>query len=429
VTGTILLDKPDVLADEPVTFSVVGCRPGETVTVRATWHIGDEQAQSEARFNATDAGIVEPASQASIGGTYVGMEPHGLWWSIGPRHADQATQTLEPWAVSLTAASATWQSSGSLVRRKVARSVRELEVNAGTLRGVAFIPAGPGPFSSVLLFSGSRGGLTGAQCQAALLASHGFATLALAYFNYADLPTELTDIPVEYFRDGMDWLIANAPAANGTVAVMGASRGGELALLLGSSYPERVAAVVANVPSGVVWGGLTKDPEQDQESVAWTCGGKPVPPLRGEEIPLDALPRREGAIVLTPSFEAVLAKASPEEIAAAEIPVERCGGPVLLLSGEEDAMWPSVALSEIAVRRAERHGIRYPIRHLRYPAAGHTFTLPAGFPAPLASEHPITGGLFAYGGSNSGNAHASTSSWHETIAFLRTSLSEGGAPR
>lgn len=427
MTGTILLDQPDVLADEPVPFSVVGCRPGETVTVRASWRIGDEPVQSEARFNATGTGIIEPARQASIGGTYTGAEPHGLWWSMGPRDADPATETLEPWTVSLTAAGATWQSCGSLVRRKVARSVRELELNAGRLRGVAFLPAGPGPFPSVLLVSGSGGGLADVQCQAALLASRGFATLALAYFNHPDLPTELADIPVEYFRDGMDWLIANAPAANGTVAVMGASRGGELALLLGSSYPERVGAVVAKVPSGVVWGGLTKDPEQ--ESVAWTRGGRPVPPLRGEPIPLDALPRRDGAIVLTPSFEAVLAAASPEEIAAAEIPVERCGGPVLLLSGEDDAMWPSVALSEIAVRRAERHGMRYPIRHLRYPAAGHTCTFPAGFPAPLAAVHPVTGGLFAYGGSKSGNAHASASSWHETIAFLRTSLSEGRALR
>lgn len=424
-----MLDQPDVLADEPVSFSVVGCRPGEAVTVKASWRIADERVQSEARFNATDTGIVEPAKQVSIGGTYTGVEPHGLWWSLGPYDADEATQSLEPWTVSLTASGATWQSSGSLIRRKVARSVRQLEVNAGSLRGVAFIPEGPGPFPSVLLFSGSGGGLASVQCQAALLASRGLATLALAYFNYADLPAELVNIPVEYFRDGMDWLIGNAPAVNGTVAVMGASRGGELALLLGSSYPERVAAVVAKVPSGVVWGGVTKDPEHDQESVAWTRNGRPVPPLRGDLIPLDALPRRDGAIVLTPSFEAMLSAASPEEITAAEIPVERCGGPVLLLSGEDDAMWPSAALSEMAVERAERRGMRYPIRHLHYPAAGHTCTFPAGFPALLAAVHPVTGGRFAYGGSVPGNAHASASSWHETIEFLNTSLTERGEPQ
>jgi dienelactone hydrolase len=218
----------------------------------------------------------------------------------------------------------------------------------------------------------------------------------------------------------MDWLIANAPAAGGRVAVMGASRGGELALLLGSSYPERVAAVVAKVPSGVVWGGLTKDDDTDCD--AWTREGRPIHPLTGEGIPLEALPRRDGAIALTPSFEAVLAAAPQDQLTAAEIPVERCGGPVLMLSAEDDAMWPSVAMSEIAAARAERHGIRHSVRHLRYPDAGHTCTVPAGFPVPLAAVHPVTGGRYAYGGTTVGNAHASASSWHETIEFLRTSL-------
>jgi dienelactone hydrolase len=420
VTGTLLIEQPDVLADEPVQFSVVGCSPGEAVTITAAWTIGDEPVRSEARFTAPGTGVVEPGRQASIGGSYLGVEPHGLWWSVGLEDADRATETLEPWTVSLTATGATWESSGSLVRRKAALSVRQLEVTSGRLRGIAFIPDGAGPFPSVLLFSGSGGGLASVQCQAALLASRGFATLALAYFNYADLPAELVEIPLEYFRDGMDWLIANGPAADGRLAVMGGSRGGELALLLGSSYPERVAAVVAKVPSGVVWGGLTKDDDLDCD--AWTREGRAIRPLTGEVVPLGALPRRDGAIVLTPSFEAVLAAATPEQLAAAEIPVERCGGPVLMLSAEDDAMWPSVAMSDIAAARAERHGMRHSVRHLRYPDAGHTCTVAAGFPAPLAAVHPVTGGLFAYGGTTVGNAHASASSWRETVEFLSTSL-------
>jgi hypothetical protein len=96
-----------------------------------------------------------------------------------------------------------------------------------------------------------------------------------------------------------------------------------------------------------------------------------------------------------------------------------------VLSGEDDAMWPSVAMSDIAAARAERYGLRYPVRHLRYPDAGHTCTVPAGFPAPLAAVHPVTGGRYAYGGTTVGNAHASAGSWLETIEFLRTSLPSG----
>jgi uncharacterized protein len=185
-----------------------------------------------------------------------------------------------------------------------------------------------------------------------------------------------------------------------------------------------VAAAVAMVPSGVVWGGLTKDRADDL--IAWTRGGEPVRPLRASPGQRAAPAFRDGAIVLTPSFEARLAAASPDELAAAEIPVEQCGGPVLLLSAEDDALWPSVALAEVAVRRGREHGAAHPVRHRRYPDAGHMFTRPAGFPIPASAEHPVTGELIAYGGTPAGNAHASTDSWAEILAFLRVSLPAHG---
>ena len=198
------------------------------------------------------------------------------------------------------------------------------------------------------------------------------------------------DIPLEYFREGIDWLRKNAPSPPDRVAVMGASRGGELALLLGSTFLDDVAAVVAKVPSGVVWGGLTRD--RVGHLAAWTVGGRPVQWLEGRHTAPDDLPQREGDMELTPAFNLLLAEASPQARAEAEIPVERSGGPVLLISGEDDAMWPSVTLSEIAVERAEAHGGRHPLRHLRYPDAGHAFTVPAGLPVARASQHPVDGG-------------------------------------
>jgi len=69
VAGTLLIEQPDVLADEPVQFSVVGCSPGEAVTITAAWIIGDEPVRSEARFTADSTGIVTPDRHASIGGS------------------------------------------------------------------------------------------------------------------------------------------------------------------------------------------------------------------------------------------------------------------------------------------------------------------------------------------------------------------------
>ena len=51
---------------------------------------------------------------------------------------------------------------------------------------------------------GAEGGLHADK--AALPASLGFASLALAYFNYDGLPTSLENIPLEYFDTAIRWL-------------------------------------------------------------------------------------------------------------------------------------------------------------------------------------------------------------------------------
>jgi dienelactone hydrolase len=410
-----------------VEFVVADCTPGELVTIGADWNVGTEHVRTEAQFIAPASGIVEPALMASVGGSYTGVDPFGLWWSVDLQDVSQATSSLEPWLESITASGRAWHGTRTLVRRKIDSAVRRIEVASGPLRGIAFMPAGAPPFPSVLMFSGSGGGLSSVQCSAALLASRGFATLALAYFNYADLPRELTNIPLEYFQMGIDWLTTNTLARGGRVAVMGASRGGELALLLGSTYPGRVAAVVAMVPSGLVWGGLQRDP--GETSPAWTIDGQPVPQVQGEVGEGPALPLREGAVVYTPSFEAQLASNSPEALEAAEIPIENCAGPVLLISGEDDALWPSVALAEVAVRRGRTRGARFPVRHLRYPDAGHAFPRPAGFPVPTTETHAITGERLALGGTPAGNAHACADSWQQILKFLGANLPASDIPR
>lgn len=428
----ISLEKAEVLVDEPVSFSVVGCAPGEVVKVRASWAIGGDKVETEAQFVAPgvgpDSGVVKPAELPSTGGTYTGVEPYGLWWANDFVDVPEEPDILAPWTVSLSATGPAWETSATLVRQKVAPSVRREVVRSGRLRGIAFFPEGAGlpegrPFPSVLVYSGSGGGLGnlgGVESAAALLASRGFVAFALAYFRYEDLPSGLVNIPLEYFQEGIEWLKKNAPARGGRVAVMGASRGGELSLLLGSTFPDDISAVVAKVPSGVVWAGFAK--EDAGHLPAWTLGGRPVQWLSGQEEAFADLPLRDGAIELTPGFEAHLAQATPEALEAAEIPVERCGGPVLLLSAEDDSMWPSTAMSEIAVERGRKHGARYPLRHLHYPDAGHSFTVPAGLPVARASKHPVNGAYYAYGGSPVGNARANGRAWWEIIEFLQANL-------
>ena len=60
-----------------------------------------------------------------------------------------------------------------------------------------FAAVGPGPFPGVIDMFGTAGGLT--EFRAALLASRGFAALALAYFAYEDLPAKF-EFNLEYFE-------------------------------------------------------------------------------------------------------------------------------------------------------------------------------------------------------------------------------------
>jgi dienelactone hydrolase len=107
--------------------------------------------------------------------------------------------------------------------------------------------------------TGSEGGFRWAGTVAPLLACHGYAALALAYFDYQGmegLPTSLMEIPLEYFERAIAWMGKQPQVNRDKLAVVGISKGGELALLLGSTFPE-IKSVVAYVPSGVVWQSFT----------------------------------------------------------------------------------------------------------------------------------------------------------------------------
>ncbi len=101
---------------------------------------------------------------------------------------------------------------------------------------------------------GAGGGLS--EGGAETLASEGLAALALAYFGIDRLPHELVEIPLEYFEKAIAWLRAQPGVDAERVAVVGNSKGGELALLLGATYPEDVKAIVGYSPSAVVWQGI-----------------------------------------------------------------------------------------------------------------------------------------------------------------------------
>ena len=79
-----------------------------------------------------------------------------------------------------------------------------------------------------------------------LLVPEGLACLAIAYWGTSDTQSTMAEIPLERLERGLRWLIGRSDvvARDGRVAVVGASRGGELVLLLAASFPDLVGPVV-----------------------------------------------------------------------------------------------------------------------------------------------------------------------------------------
>jgi hypothetical protein len=108
----------------------------------------------------------------------------------------------------------------------------------------------------------------------------------------------------------------------------------------------------------------------------------------------------------------------------ASIPVERTNGPILLISGEDDQMWPSTIFSKQIIDRLEHHKHPYPSMHLSYPGAGHMIR-PGYMPKTVTVIiHPIDGGRYELGGNAKDDAYASSDSWSKTLEFLAMHLKQ-----
>ena len=215
------------------------------------------------------------------------------------------------------------------------------------------------------------------------------------------------------------WLLSRSDIRPSTVSVIGASRGSELALLAGALLTE-VDAVVGISPSGAAWSGLDSGGPVDLP--AWTFGGRSLPYLLiGDQASLASTTAQgAGPVTLRPAFEEALGRLSVDDDAV--IPVERIGGPVLLVSGRDDTMWPSTPMGRLVERRASAHGVGHLVSHLTYDDAGHTCFGVPGLPVYVsARNHPLTGSDYSFGGTRSGNARARVDSWPKVVAFLHRS--------
>lgn len=303
--------------------------------------------------------------------------------------------------VAMTAASRAWSATAPAPDVKVVRlELRQPGLVANVLR-----PAADTRHPAVMLLGGSGGGFSAcAETHADLLARRGLVVMHLAYFGLEGLPADLERIPLEYLEGALTWLGRQPYVDPQRLGVAGGSKGGELALLFASMRPE-VRAVAALVPSGIVFQSTARG---FPDSSSWSYHGRELPFVRYGKI--DRPPH------IAEYYRAGLRQATPEQVDAATISVERIRGPILLLSGKADTLWPSSELAERVVERLRGKAFTFPVEHVAYEDAGHFI----GCEREDATK---------YGGTAEGMKEALADSPQRLTAFFEKALAAPAAPR
>jgi dienelactone hydrolase len=399
---------------DPFTVVVRNLFPETTVTLEAALY----GMTSTATFVVTADGSVDLRRDAPLsGGAYEGVDAEGLLWSMtGP----PAGGALDLDVTVRAIVDGDEVAVATLTRKFINQDIEFEAVAEGRTRGVLALPQGDGPFPAVLVFGGSEGGTGSGEFAAMYLASLGVASLGVGYFGAPGLPDELVDVPLEILEEDLAFLTSDPRIDPERIAVMGGSRGGELALLLGEKFPSVVKGVIATVPSGLVWGG---NPSVFTEEVAaWTLDGAPLAyvPYSGSQFDVDVDDDGAQHVRMRNAFLQDVDAASPAALDAATIRVELTNGPVLLLAGDDDQLWPSCPLADVAMARLLDAG-RTGDRMLCFADAGHAFGTP-GWSTMDSREtyRSDMGAYLVFGGTPQGNARAGRDADTAIRAFLRS---------
>jgi dienelactone hydrolase len=429
--GSLALSIPAESAhDAPFPLMVKGAPAGADVEVSASGpDLFGRTWGSHAVFTAAADGVVNLATAEPKSGDWASGDRAAPLWAMRFAEPDRTPDLFVPpvdgWPVTVSVSvSGGGQVQRTVSRRPAASRIGVESVDVDGLPGLLALPAGTAPapgWPGVVCFGGSEGGFESQSAHAALLASHGYAALAACWLPGGEASSGIVSIPLERFLAPLEFLGGHPQVDATRVAALAVSRGAEGVLAASSRLSALAYCGLALVsPSSVTWqatGGEGAIPDKP----SWTIAGDTVPwvPMpTGAVMPQlirnawtigrDTANHRPTLLKLRPAYEAGLRQRSESEVDA-RIAVERVNSPLLLLTGGEDALWPSEQMAqEMLSRRAEASGDQ----HFCYPGAGHLIRF-GNFP----TDAQWTGGI-ALGGSREGQAEAQRDALPRLLEFL-----------
>ncbi|KAK3512637.1 hypothetical protein QTP70_018771 [Hemibagrus guttatus] len=345
--------------------------------------------QSVSHYQTDDDGVIDLTKHPSVGGSYVGCEPMGLFWSLQPGEKEglrlRKKDVETPYTVDVSVLeghiSPLNSSKDEQIRRKhecelatvslhrwyMAPGVRRIEIRQNRVVGTLFLPPGPGPFPAVVDLWGLAQGLI--EYRAALIASHGLACMTLSYFDHKDLPGPRKRINV------------------------------------GDSYLKPRCVVCINGTFCSINKFFGEDGENiNEEQKHWNINDQGCVSFRDFCLP---------------------STVPPENF----VQIEKLHCPLLFVIGEDDLCCPTVENADEIERRLHAAGKSHLFTRVSYPGAGHLIEppyTPTCHTSTWASQPTHT--IIQWGGNLQQHAAAQKDSWPRILTFLESNLRREDTP-
>ncbi|SFJ63208.1 acyl-CoA thioesterase/bile acid-CoA:amino acid N-acyltransferase family protein [Thermoflavimicrobium dichotomicum] len=411
--------RKTTMIDEKINIVLSGCLPHQEVELHAqTLDDFGRIWSSHAVFMTDQEGQIDLSLSSPIQGSYTSSDSMGMFWSMtlqqpkqGPPYFIKGSTKPQSFTFQLKANHQIVAEQTFLVEF-VSEDV-EVSIIENPFVGKYFRPRHKENLPTLLVMGGSPGGLYWSEQVASLLASKGYATLALAYLDYEGkhgLPSQFTEIPLNYFMQAADW-IKKQPETQDKIGLVGISKGGELSLLLASRFLSNVKAIVSFVPSSHVFAGFSMGRGLHQSS--WSYNEKPVTFIPYPETDID-FTNWKNPLSLRELHEQAFLQATEQQIKQARIPIEKANCPILLISTQTDATWPSYEMCQTMTQILEEHSYPFEVKHLSFAHASHVFSIPY---LPPYIDHPALTKEHA--------AKAIETAWQATLSFLNQHLLHG----
>ncbi|XP_028440944.1 acyl-coenzyme A thioesterase 4 isoform X2 [Perca flavescens] len=287
----------------------------------------------------------------------------------------------------------------------MAPGVRRIPVTEAGLTATLFLPPGPGPFPGLLDLWGGGGKLV--EYRSALLASHGFASLALDYLTPKVTIETGKMVDNQYFERALKVLEQHPQILSSRIAMIGLSLGTSITLKMAvNSQVVKLRCVVCISGSHVqpADGSVEQIMSFFNKNAEKTCFNN-----ENHMICRDLLL----PIPTDPSLKVDMGQL-------------QC--PLLLVVGEDDQNWPAHESALDIKEMMERAGNSHLLTLLSYPDTGHLIEPPFTPFAKASSFRAVSSRqklVALWGGETAAHSRAQEDSWRKTLVFLRANLYGG----